>query len=218
VQGLIQFFNDEPAYFLLLCAIGISALFFFYFRPARPSMARLDIGAQKNATRAHEAEKILNQARVSLEREARILEDLRRTVAGEVNFGILRQKHHESRLIADAWHTHTREVEGIRRALSADLNGMRDHKRRMARRRDNAAPRRRGKVVAELRTLQIAIDSIYSVISSLDQELDRGRQSRTAYNKQTASLRDHIRYNCGEQGHRWYSRLETRKRTKAIDK
>lgn len=164
------------------------------------------------------SERLLREARQAMDREARAVEDLRRRLRGEVHYGVLVQKHHESHLLGAAWHDHTRRAHRTRRRVSAGLARVRERKRVLARTRDRSSGNRRAAVVAELRRTQLLIDTIYGAVSSLDQEIDRGRRSRGEINQQTALLRDHIRDHCGDKGRQWFLRLETRKRAKAISR
>jgi predicted outer membrane lipoprotein len=164
------------------------------------------------AAKARRAEAELKEARRALEREAASLERLRLEKRSEIHFELLRQRHHESRIIADRWYEHTRNARKIRRSASAGLTKLREKKRTLARRRDSLSRGHRSSVVSELQATQHIIDQLYGSLSSLDQEIERGRRGLTEYNRQTGALRDHIRDNCGVKGRLWYERLEARKR------
>ncbi|MEU3090741.1 hypothetical protein ACWCQ0_35500 [Streptomyces massasporeus] len=164
------------------------------------------------------SERLLREARQAMDREVRAVEDLRRRLRGEVHYGVLVQKHHESHQLGAAWHDHTRRAERTRRRVSAGLARVRERKRALARTRDRSSGTRRAAVVVELRRTQALIDTIYGALSSLDQEIDRGRRSRGEINQQTALLRNHIRDHCGDKGRQWFLRLEKRKRAKAISR
>jgi hypothetical protein len=197
----------------VLALIGLFAASRSHRRPG--NRTGVSTGAQ---AQLRGSERLLREARQAMDREARAVENLRRSLRGEVHYSVLVQKHHESHLLGAAWHDHTRRAQRTRRRVSAGLARVRERKRVLARTRDRSSGSRRAAVVAELRRTQLLIDTIYGALSSLDQEIDRGRRSRGEINQQTALLRDHIRDHCGDKGRQWFRRLETRKRAKAISR
>jgi hypothetical protein len=147
---------------------------------------------------ARQAERALTEARQSLLRESRVLENLRLAAKDEINFELHRQRHYESMCLADSWHSLKRSAIETRNTISTGVKRLQASK---------SVKSRRGEALAELQ----------SVVVGLNQEIDRGALVVEEHNARTRTLRNHIRDNCGTKGRLWHERLEARKQRKIID-
>jgi hypothetical protein len=174
--------------------------------PNRPNLAR----AKSIEARANRAVETLVRDRTALEREARKLEGVRSRLRGDVNFQILVQQHHESRLLADSWHTHKNQAITSRKELASGIRSFETYTRQLAQSGHGGASR-------EIGTAKSTIRELPGVACTLQGEIDRGSIALDEHNKQTGFLRDHILDACGPRGRKWYDDLQRRKRDRDID-
>jgi chromosome segregation ATPase len=223
-EGIGWLFTHElPA--VILVALILVIIFAIYIRDSptvnnrRISATLRDVEALKPVgARASKEMALLAEDRQTLERKARQLEELRRTLQGDVNFQVLTQQHHESRLIADSWHAHKAQATRSRRELSSGIDSFNSHTKKLARTGSASGkglPRPR--FTGEIATAQATINHLAGIVANLLGEIERSRAALTLYNAQTGRLRDHIRDNCGPRGRRWYDDMQQRKRDRDID-
>lgn len=157
--------------------------------------------------RSDRAVQVLAADRVVLERKARELDQLRRTTRGEVNFHLLTQRHHTSRLLADEWHGHKHQAIGSKRELAAGVRKLEHHLSKAA----SGTPRLRRHAEATRTTVR----TLSAGVNQVQQEIARSNNELTRFNQATAKLRDHIHTTCGPRGNRWYENLQERTRQRA---
>lgn len=165
---------------------------------------------KSSEARANRVAVALVRDRAALEHKARELEDVRRRLRGDINFQILAKHHHESRLLADSWHTHKNQAIASRKELTSGIRSFESYARRLAQ-------SGQARVSTELRTAKSTVRELSTVAATLQGEIDRGSAALDQYNKQTGFLRDHIRDSCGARGRKWYDDLQRRKRDRGID-
>jgi hypothetical protein len=207
-SGLIWLVIDAWPYLLLVAIIGAAiAIAYVRNRRAQDTRAVRAIGSEAIVSHARQSERVLAESRRALERESAALEQARLTTRGELNFQLLAQRHHESRLTADSWYRHKQTAVEAKTRISSELGKLHASKRQLNGKRSKG----RARLAAEA---QAAIVQLNSGPSSLSEEIRRGSTAVTEYNQQTGRLRDHIRDNCGPRGQRWFDELEARKAAK----
>ncbi|MGW3965744.1 hypothetical protein ACWED2_38400 [Amycolatopsis sp. NPDC005003] len=157
--------------------------------------------------RSAKAVRVLEADRIVLQRKAQELEQLRRTTRGEVNFQLLTQRHHASRLLADEWHGHKHQAIGSKRELAA---GVRKLERHLA-----DAARGTARLRRHAESTRTTVRTLSGGLGQVQQEIDRSDRELTRFNQATGKLRDHIRDSCGRRGTRWYDDLQERTRQRA---
>jgi chromosome segregation ATPase len=168
--------------------------------------------------RAEKAVAVLVEDRQLLERKSHQLEELRHTLAGDINFQVLAQQHNESRLLADSWYAHKDQAIRSQRQLSSGIGSFNSHAKKLTQASSisgDSPPRSR--FARDIATAQATINHLASIVANLRGEIGRSRTALVLYNGQTGDLRDHIRDNCGPRGRRWYDELQRRKSDRNID-
>lgn len=211
-QGIGWLFTHELTWVLVGLSLVAAVIVFFVvailvqlFTGEQAPAARRDIKKLQSAgTTANQAIATLRKDRAVLERKARELEELRNSVRGSINFHILAQRHHESRLLADRWYAHKRQAVRSKKDLAAGIARFNGHARQVTRQSDSRRSR-------EIETTRSTINQLSRITNVLQDEIDRSGAALDKYNQQTGSLRDHIRDTCGTRGTKWYNDMQARK-------
>jgi hypothetical protein len=210
--GIEWLFENELVWVIVgLSIIGAAILFFviaagsaIFLPDGEASTASRDIEAMRSAeTKANQAITTLKKDRAVLERKSRELEELRLSVRGSINFQMLAQRHHESRLMADGWHRHKREAILSKKDLSTGIRRLDGHIRQS-----------NSRLSRESEAAHSTVSRLSGLARTLQSEIDRSGGALDEYNQQTADLRDHIWHSCGDRGVKWYNDLQARKNTR----
>lgn len=219
VQGTIWLFVHEWPYILAAAVIGVSVLVsrFNAKHKARAeqiaSVTRESKKIQTVETQAAKATSQLIEQRRKLENNTVKLEELRQTVRGDINFQLLAQKHHESRLYADTWYTQKRQVIATHKEFSTQVNAFKSHIGSLTRARNRVKKGAdRSPLGQAIGSAQTTLSHLSAAIATLKGEIDRSGTALDTYNDQTRELKLHIRDTCGPRGRRWYNELEERTR------
>jgi len=216
--------HELPYVILFFVVIVVAFLIYLYMggsadeRKKASGSSLTPAAARRVAAQAHQAEQRLSEARRALEREALALEQLQFKVRDDLNFDIYRQRHHQSFTIADRWYEHKREALKTKRTVSDCLQQVREKKHHLDQKREHSTRHtQRASIAGALQDTKEMIATLTTTLSSLNEEFQRGSLQVTAYNIQTARLREHICNNCGSKGRRWCEELRARKAKKAQD-
>lgn len=156
----------------------------------------------------------VRQMRQDVEKRKIALEDERRQVRGAASFAMLRQLHHESHQAGNAWYQSLKSAQRTRDDFRREISELKASRRYHAQQRSSTRGRQRGyHGRAGSHTTQ-AIDGLYCALEDLGTEIRLMREQLTAFNVQTAELRDYIGENCGTQGRKWRQSLQARSQTR----
>jgi chromosome segregation ATPase len=214
IEGLVRLLAHEWPYLVPVVTV-LLAIDVVFRRRRRATAEQAEIATitkqvaevERLRKRSDRAVQVLAADRVVLERKARELDQLRRTTRGEVNFRLLTQRHHASRLLADEWHGHKHQAIGSKRELAAGVRKLEHHLSNAA--RGTARLRRHAEATrTTVRTLSAGVNQV-------QQEIARSNNELTRFNQATGKLRDHIHTSCGPRGSRWYENLQERTRQRA---